>query len=361
MSVPLDRLYNFLHDVCNRDDILIYRFFPHGSKKIEDLTVLNDFSLNKARTEKYMLCNDQEPLQWDTYSKGPNCTINLRSVLEEHGAAFNKVLLVHSEQRSVEVERYRANRFIDVYYWSHALIARDWFRYAALDPILQKSKELTHDFLVYNRAWTGTREYRLKFTEMIVDCGLVDNCLMRFNPKDEHTHYTRHKFSNPEFDITRYDFEDHLPPVDVDATASADYVNSEYLSTGIEVVLETLFDDQRLHLTEKSLRPIACGQPFILAATHGSLEYLRSYGFRTFDGLINETYDTLEDPVQRLEEIVRELQRIAKLDLQKKQLLYHKLQEIANHNKNHFFSDAFTNQVITEYKTNLDQALNILT
>ena len=126
-------------------------------------------------------------------------------------------------------------------------------------------------------------------------------------------------------------------------------------------MLETLFDDQRLHLTEKSLRPIACGQPFILAGTHGSLEYLRSYGFKTFDGLIDETYDTVEDPVQRLEEIVREMQRIAKLDTQKKQSLYHKLKEIANYNKNHFFSDAFTTQVITEYKTNLQQALNILT
>jgi hypothetical protein len=48
-------------------------------------------------------------------------------------------------------------------------------------------------------------------------------------------------------------------------------------------------------LTEKALRPIACGQPFILAATPGSLQYLRSYGFKTFSGYIDETYDTIQE------------------------------------------------------------------
>lgn len=34
MSVPLDRLYNYVDGLCNHD-ILIYRFFRHGSKKLE--------------------------------------------------------------------------------------------------------------------------------------------------------------------------------------------------------------------------------------------------------------------------------------------------------------------------------------
>ena len=69
-------------------------------------------------------------------------------------------------------------------------------------------------------------------------------------------------------------------------------------------MLETLFDDDRLQLTEKSLRPIACGQPFILAATHGSLQYLQNYGFKTFNDVFDESYDQIEDPVKRLKAIV---------------------------------------------------------
>jgi hypothetical protein len=49
-------------------------------------------------------------------------------------------------------------------------------------------------------------------------------------------------------------------------------------------VAETVFDT-RIHLTEKTLRPIACGHPFILAAGPGSLKYLQTYGFRTFSPL----------------------------------------------------------------------------
>jgi hypothetical protein len=71
-----------------------------------------------------------------------------------------------------------------------------------------------------------------------------------------------------------------------------------------------LFDDDRLHLTEKSLRPIACKQPFILAATHGSLQYLKDYGFKTFDSVWDENYDTIEDPYQRMLAIIQLMKNI---------------------------------------------------
>jgi hypothetical protein len=85
----------------------------------------------------------------------------------------------------------------------------------------------------------------------------------------------------------------------------------DYEATDIEVVLETLFDDSRLHLTEKSLRPIAVAQPFILAGTHGSLEYLRSYGFKTFGDVWDESYDLVEDPAERLIQIAELMKYIS--------------------------------------------------
>jgi hypothetical protein len=124
-------------------------------------------------------------------------------------------------------------------------------------------------------------------------------------------------------------------------------------------VLETLFDDCRWHLTEKSLRPIACGKPFILAATPGSLEYLRTYGFETFNGLIDESYDTIIDSKDRLTAIIVEMKRIAMLDINTKQVLYAKLHKIAQRNKQRFFNGLF-DQVIEEYKTNLDQAITVM-
>ena len=44
----------------------------------------------------------------------------------------------------------------------------------------------------------------------------------------------------------------------------------------------------------------------MLAATPGSLQYLKQYGFETFHGLIDESYDTILDPRERLKTIVQD-------------------------------------------------------
>ena len=212
-------------------------------------------------------------------------------------STFEYTILCHSEKNSSQVELYEKNGFIGVYYWSHALIARDWFRYAEIDPGLKKH-QTTKDFLVYNRAWSGTREYRVRFAEMLLDANLEQHCCTNFNPTDQGQHWLSHNFLNEKFRPQRQDLDRFFLPTSVDSTASADYVAADYCNSRIEVVLETLFDDNRNHLTEKTLRPIACQQPFIIAATPGSLEYLRSYGFRTFEGIWDESYDDAEDSVQ---------------------------------------------------------------
>lgn len=386
MSVPLDRLYNFLHDVVDRDDIIIYRFFPHGSRKIEDLLMLGDYKkITDEGQKKYAIFHDQEPLNFELYNNikifdellansvnylelkevltndielYKKCKyvtermikrFNLKLALNQHMHEI-PVILVHSEQRSYNLQQYQSYDFITVYWWSHALLARDWFRYAVIDPALN-NKQIKKDFLIYNRAWSGTREYRLKFAEMLIKHDLHATCQMGFNPNDSSS-YKNHCFVNKDFQINQYNLENYFYLNDSSSAASADYVSSDYQTTGIEVVLETLFDDQRLHLTEKTLRPIACGQPFMLASTHNSLEYLRSYGFETFDNFINESYDTIVDPAKRLEAIVFEMKRIANLTPEEKSKLYSNLKRIALRNKELFFSKQWEQKIIDEYKQN---------
>ncbi len=395
MSVPLDKLYNFLHDVCNHRDLIIYRFFPHGSRKIEDLTRLltahqHDSELINYHNDslsKYVFYHDQEPLNFDLYKNvavdqlpgiimntaGFDCdhlkkfysiaekTMPYMNLKWAHGLSLCKypAILVHSEKRSTELQRYEDIEFIEVYWWCHALIAQDWFRYAKIDPTLN-NKNIKHDFLIYNRAWSGTREYRIKFTELVVEHALHDHCVSWFNEFDNGIHYLDHVFVNPKFVTKSTQLSQVFAASEVGSSGSADYTNTDYQTTAIEVVLETLFDDSRLHLTEKALRPIACGQPFMLAATQGSLEYLRSYGFCTFDGLIDETYDTIPDPLERLQAIVSEMKRIAQLPQKDKHKLYTQLQQIANRNKQLFFSTEWQQTIIKEYKCNFEIALKKL-
>jgi hypothetical protein len=53
------------------------------------------------------------------------------------------------------------------------------------------------------------------------------------------------------------------------------------------------------------------------------------------------------------------MKRIAALDSDAKQVLYTKLHEIAQRNKQRFFNGLF-DQVIEEYQTNLNQAMTIM-
>ena len=356
MSVPLDRLYNFIHDLCNHD-IIIYRFYPHGSKKITDCRPL--LTMNLAKVQEYtsmrMVCHDQEPLNLSFYNYG--LTRVMHRLVQKKILLYDKVLLLHSEKNSNVLEHFEHDDAIGVYWWSHAIIARDWFRYATVDLMLNNFHKIKYDFLVYNRAWGGSREYRLRFSELIVDSDLSSNCYMNFSPTDLDQDYRAHKFSNPNLTIKRNDLEQYFRPSTASSCYSADYDSADYNQCAVEIVLETLFDDSRWHLTEKSLRPIACGKPFILASTPGSLEYLKSYGFKTFSPWIDESYDTVQDPNLRLQAIANSMQKFSLQTLEEKQNALAEMQTICAYNKNRFFSTEFMQQVLDEFCNNLEQGV----
>jgi hypothetical protein len=384
MSVPLDRLYHYLDDSVNHD-LVIYRWAPHGSRKLEDLGPLFNYPIQEYYNRAPMVCHDQEPLNWQFYSRNDivqatrnwiakipdfdflnspvlleyQSNFHLRSVIG-CGNWFDKTLLLHSERRGANLEIYQKHGFVPVYVWSHAVISLDWFRYAQHDPALvYDATRIQKTFLVYNRAWGGAREYRLYFAQQLATHDLIPHTQISFAAVDNGTHYVDHVFTNKKLQIHMHNLEQFYSPNTADPSSSADYCGSDYATCGIEIVLETLFDDDRLHLTEKTLRPIACGKPFLLCGTAGSLQYLREYGFETFAGLIDESYDAIIDSQKRLDAIIQEMKRIATLDASDKQVLYAKLQEIAQRNKQRFFNGLF-DQVIEEYKTNLNQAMIIM-
>jgi ABC-type transporter MlaC component len=121
-----------------------------------------------------------------------------------------------------------------------------------------------------------------------------------------------------------------------------------------------MFDDSRWHLTEKALRPIACGKPFMLVATAGSLEYLRSYGFETFGDHIDESYDLETDPVARLTAVIQEMSRIAAMSSADKIALWNQLHRIADRNRQRFFSAEWQASVVQEYVDNMNHAMDTM-
>jgi hypothetical protein len=373
MSVPLDNLYHWVEGLLP-DPAVLYVFRPHGSKKISDLNWLRCY--NSPGLMPSIIMHDQEPLDWNSYNSSEDylnlerwkqsnppvpevfSKFNLKSlVLCQTSLIYDKSILVHSEKNSPEVILYEKNEFICIHYWSHALIARDWYRFAEYDTRLCQNLQPKNKFLIYCRDWSDRREYRLKFLELLAKNELQNNSLtsvMHTNSKG--VHFSQHKFLNSEFELVNPEIITQFKNNNFCSTSSADYNYADFVNTEVSVVLETVFDDSRIHLTEKTLRPIACGHPFILAAGPGSLEYIRSYGFKTFAPWIDESYDLESDSLLRLEKIIKSMKQIQ--DLQGKELenFSQEIKNIAEFNKKHFFSSAFFHTIKDELKNNFDRA-----
>jgi len=375
MSVPIHNLYDYIYQVLE-NRFLVYYFYPFGSKKMVNLvcnpplmhtkTKLQDIDPNWLPSEKdnnisrifpkdicnfglmleynpLLICNDQEPLDFVYYENNANHTDyinnwygvqknffaahtkNLRWV-SAAGLAVKKYIVLHSEINSQDVSLYEnSGMFECAFYWSHALISLDWYRYAKHDKFLQPGKQATKTFLIYCRDTTGKRQYRQKFLSFLKHYEITDCQIGSF------------------FDT------------DASADSSAEYNYKDFNQSSISVVLETCYDS-RIHLTEKVLRCIACGHPFLLAAGPGSLEFLKSYGFKTFHPFINEDYDTEKNDSKRLRLIAKAMQKFCKLSHETKEHYLNEMYKIAKFNKELFFSEQFSKKIVEELINNVNSA-----
>jgi hypothetical protein len=113
----------------------------------------------------------------------------------------------------------------------------------------------------------------------------------------------------------------------------------------LQVITETVFDYPHNNYGEKTWKGIISFRPFVLVSVPNSLENLRNFGFKTFDHWWDESYDIIQDPVDRLLAITDIISYVAekpKKDLIK--MLY-EMEPILKYNYNHYYTD-FRNQWI---------------
>ncbi len=108
-----------------------------------------------------------------------------------------------------------------------------------------------------------------------------------------------------------------------------------YQNSYINIVTETYFFNNIRHITEKTYKPIAFMQPFIIFAAPGTLTYLKSLGFKTFDKFWDESYDDITDHEVRFITIMELIERISKWTEVKLVELTHGVKEIVEYNRNH--------------------------
>lgn len=90
-----------------------------------------------------------------------------------------------------------------------------------------------------------------------------------------------------------------------------------YRDTYFSLITETVFEYPYSFRTEKIAKPLMIGHPFVVASNVGFYRDLRQLGFRTFNNLIDESFDLIEDNDQRLERIAKEVEWLCSQDLAK--------------------------------------------
>lgn len=79
-------------------------------------------------------------------------------------------------------------------------------------------------------------------------------------------------------------------------------VKEHYSNSYINVVLESHMDVDQSNgvlITEKTFKPIKNAQMFIIFGACGSLQMLREMGYKTFDHVLDNSYDTIENTTER--------------------------------------------------------------
>lgn len=115
--------------------------------------------------------------------------------------------------------------------------------------------------------------------------------------------------------------------------SSRPYIDDSYISLVTESVY---YHEQIIFFTEKTWKPIIYEQPFLMIGAAHTLAELRRRGFRTFAPHLDETYDTITDPILRWQTIMREVDRLAAMSLDEMHELYEMMLPICRHNRQRF-------------------------
>jgi hypothetical protein len=302
----------------------------------------------------YVFFHDQEPVDVDLYDP------LFRDVIRRNGDISNKPpghVIVSERGHNVQTlkEKYGWKSH---YYFYHGWACLDWFRGYDRTFLIPRATDRTpsRTFMSPNRIVAGRRDHRVLFLYHVFKQGLEHNHISApkvccYENMDITT--VAHKYCNTYPDIEQVFDRAQLPRTFIGEETQQ--MTSCWLGNFLEaqdslvyVPTETVYFGRRTHLTEKIFKAIALEMPFVLVAPAGSLEYLKEYGFQTFDGILDESYDIETDDILRVERVVKLLKDLDNLSVREKQQIHQACLPRVEHNYNHFYRGGLSNILWTE-------------
>ena len=256
-------------------------------------------------------------------------------IIESLGLPKDQILLITT---STDIELYMRKKYqchihLESYEYFEKLVQRQIKSYNFIDHI--KPAEYKKKFICLNRM---LREHRIALLHLMYEYDLIGKGYVscptigdyhRFNFSSEvktDIHQQMRDLFPKLANRLHYDTEiNEMLPLVVDTEQIMEFnlaynllpnfgLEPYYTSSYFSVVSETyFFNSNPTFITEKTYKPIAYKHPFIIVGTHNILKHLHSKGYKTFDGIIDESYDNIVDETERLLAIVKEIKRLSSL------------------------------------------------
>ena len=239
------------------------------------------------------------------------------------------------------------------YYFYHGWACQDWFRGYDKSFLIPRARARTptRTFMSPNRIVGGKRDHRVLFLYNVFKQGLEHNHISvprTCQYENVDISVVANKYCNTYPDISQVFEQAELPRLF--AGEESQQMTSCWLGNYAEaqdslvyVPTETVYFGRRTHITEKTFKAIALEMPFVLVAPAGSLEYMRSYGFKTFDDIFDESYDVETDDILRVEKVTRLLKDLDNQSERERQSIHRACLPIVEHNYLHFYRGGLTN------------------
>lgn len=167
------------------------------------------------------------------------------------------------------------------------------------------------------------RIHRIIFINELLRQGMLDKVMLSFlyNLQDHHKSYVDTNYFLEDAATHKFQYEffkehiSHLCPILIaDDPEYRKYVQDygisspAYSKTALNIITETTSDQQ--FFTEKTWKPMYAKQLFLMISSVGSIERLRSFGFDTYDDIIDHSYDKEPNLEKRIQMVVAEMKRL---------------------------------------------------
>jgi hypothetical protein len=124
-----------------------------------------------------------------------------------------------------------------------------------------------------------------------------------------------------------------------------------YNQTAYSVVAETGYQNWYSFFTEKTAKPMMARRLFVMFSGQNFLHNLRSLGFRTFDTVIDESYDRIRNDQERWSAAFEQVQRLCEMDQQE---VFEKIAPVVEHNYNLLMNTDWTQHMLTQLQEKIN-------